>query len=62
MPGDADCCSTIATHTTLAVHVIHPRQQAVRDLERVVGRSLVWWPADFTVVSLLDTLYTLQPW
>jgi DNA-binding NarL/FixJ family response regulator len=60
MPSDADRCVTIAAHTTLAVHVVHPRQQAVRDLEQVVGRALVWWPADFTVFSLLDKLYMLR--
>jgi DNA-binding CsgD family transcriptional regulator len=59
-PSDADRCVTIATHSTLALHIIHPREQTVRDLEQVVGRPLVRWPADFTVFSLLDKLYTLR--
>jgi DNA-binding CsgD family transcriptional regulator len=58
--SDVDRCVTIATHSTLALHIIHPREQTVRDLEQVVGRPLVWWPADFTVFSLLDKLYTLR--
>src|SRR5205085_9352435 len=59
-PSDADRCVTIATRSTLALHIIHPREQTVRDLEQVVGRPLVWWPADFTVFSLLDKLYMLR--
>ncbi len=59
-PSDVDRCVAVATRTTLAVHIIHPREETFRDIERVVGRPLVWLPANFTVASLLDKLHTLK--
>jgi len=58
-PSDVDRCVATATRTRLAVHVIHPHEATVRDIERIVNRPLVWLPAEFAFGLLLDKLHTL---
>ncbi len=50
-PSDVDRCVAVTTGTRLDVHVIHPHEGTVRDIERIVGRPLVWLPAEFTFGS-----------
>jgi len=59
-PGDIDRCIPIVTGTTLPIHIVHPREEAVRELEQVAGRSLVWLPATLPIEVLLDKLHTLR--
>ncbi len=58
-PSDVDRCVAVATRTRLDIHVIHPHEATVRDIERIVGRPLAWLPADFTFSLLLDKLHAL---
>ncbi len=59
-PSDVDRCVAVATRTRLDIHVIHPYEQIVRDIERIVGRPLSWLPAEFTFGLLLDKLHVLR--
>jgi len=61
-PSDIDRCVVVARRTSLAVHIIHPHEETFRDIERIVGRPLVWLPANFftTIDVLLDKLHALK--
>ncbi len=59
-PGDIDRCIPIVTTTTLPIHIVHPREGAVRELEQVAGRSLVWLPATLPIEVLLDKVHALR--
>lgn len=59
-PDDIDRCIAIVTRTRLSVHIVHPRQEAVRLLEEIAGRQLAWLPADATIDILLDLLHALR--
>lgn len=59
-PEDVTRCVPIVTGTRLSVHIVHPREQAVRDLEQVAGRPLVWFSTTSTLPDLLDKLHLLR--
>lgn len=59
-PEDMDRSATIVTRTQLSVHIVHPREEAVRTLEELAGRHLVWLPSDATIEALLDQLHALR--
>ncbi len=60
VPNDIDRCAAVVTRTALPVHIVHPREQAVRDLEEVAGRPLIWLPSAATIETLLDKLHALR--
>lgn len=57
---DIQRCIPIVTGTPLTVHIVHPREDVVRELEQAAGRSLVWLPSDMTIKFLLDKLNVLR--
>jgi len=59
-PTDIDRCAAIVMRTMLPVHIVHPREDAVRDVEEIAGRSLVWLPSAATIDVLLDKLHLLR--
>jgi len=59
-PTDIDRCIAVATHTPLRLYIVHPRAAAVRQVEEVAGRSVVWVPSDATMRDLLDLLRGLR--
>jgi len=58
--NDFDRCIPIVTQTSLTVYIVHPRETAVRDLEEIAGRALVWLPAGATLQDLADKLQVLR--
>jgi len=59
-PDDMDRCATIVTQTQLSVHIVHPREEAVRTLEELAGRQLTWLPSVVTIEVLVDKLHMLR--
>ena len=59
-PSAIGRCIAVIGQTTLPVHIIHPRAEAVHALGAATGRSPVWLPADIAVFTLLDTLLALK--
>jgi DNA-binding NarL/FixJ family response regulator len=67
LPSDIGRCVEVAARTTLAVHIIHPREEAVREIEQAVREikenetmPLVWLPAAFSPDILLGKLEGLK--
>jgi len=58
--GDMQRCIPIIRGTQLVVHIVHPREQAVRDLEAVAGRQVVWFSTTSTPIDLQDKLQLLR--
>ncbi len=60
---DMDRCAAVIDQTNRTkppIHVIHPDEQVVRDLEGIAGRPLGWLPSDFTVAVLREKLHALR--
>lgn len=59
-PGCMDRCAGVVTGTTLTIYIVHPREDAIRDLSEIAGRSLGWFPSNATIDILLDKLHMLR--
>lgn len=62
-PGDMERCAAVIDQTNRTkppIHVVHPDEQVVRDLEGIAGRPLGWLPSDFTVPILREKLHALR--
>lgn len=62
-PGDMERCAVVIDQTNRTkppIHVVHPDEQVVRDLEGIAGRPLGWLPSDFTVPVLREKLHALR--
>ncbi len=62
-PSDIDRCAGVIAETNQtkpSIHVVHPDEQAVRDLAGIAGRPLGWLPSDFTVPILREKLHALR--
>ncbi len=62
-PGDTNRCADVIDQTSQTkppIHVVHPDEQVVRDLEGIAGRPLGWLPSEFTPSILREKLHALR--